>query len=413
MGQDITAEDRVSVMRSCLYVLKHKDMDVAMVQIDTATGKIEYVLAVYLPEELPVGVSGDGKHIAAWWASRAVPDSRRGIQQVLRCLKEETSLSLMLSAYGLSLTDHYWMQPIGEELYWKDLNFYENDFSDELGNLLTDSGRVDMKSKVSKFSPASSVNGEMKKKWVRMEDTRYLMKVNVNDYGQQAVNERIASRLHERLGWENYVPYRLERVLVEGKEYPCSLNPLFTSAEYEFVSAYQLIREYKIPNTISNYEAVINRAAHYGMDREIVRRQLEYTIMTDFILSNTDRHFNNFGFLYRPSEHRLVSMAPVFDTGNALFYNQEIIPSNRNLLEITVSSFCNREADLLRYVEHPGGVDLGLLAHFPEEAEDMLKKYTDMPDARAEAVAGTIRQKIGYLELFQKGKRIWKREKYW
>lgn len=413
MSRDIAAEKQDSFMHSGLFVLKHKDMDVAMVQIDTITGKIEYVLEIYLPEELPVGVGGEGNSIAAWWASRAVPDTRRGIQQVLHCLKEETALSLMLSAYGLSLTDHYWMQPIGEELYWKDLNFYENDFSDELGNLLTEFGQVDIEGNISKFSPASSVNGEMKKKWVRMDDTRYLMKVNVNDYGQQAVNERIASRLHERLGWENYVPYRLERVLVEGKEYPCSLNPLFTSAEYEFVSAYQLIRDYKVPNTVSGYEAVIGQAVLHGMDGHIVRRQLEYTIMTDFILSNTDRHFNNFGFLYCPQKRRLVSMAPIFDTGNALFYNQEIIPSNQNLLEITVSSFCRREADMLRYVKYSGFMDLNLLDHFPEEAEGMLKEYTDMPDVRAEAIADTIRQKIGYLDLFQKGKKIWKREKYW
>lgn len=49
-------------------------------------------------------------------------------------LDEKSNLTLMLSSYGLSLTDHYWMQQIGEELYWKDLNFFENDFSDELGS---------------------------------------------------------------------------------------------------------------------------------------------------------------------------------------------------------------------------------------------------------------------------------------
>ena len=40
---------------------------------------------------------------------RAVPDTRKGIQQVLRVLNKETPQSLMLAAYGLSLTDHYWM----------------------------------------------------------------------------------------------------------------------------------------------------------------------------------------------------------------------------------------------------------------------------------------------------------------
>lgn len=147
-----------------LYVLKHKDLDVAMVQIDLRrTGHIDYVLEVYLPEELPVGCDAAGDGLSEWWKARAIPDTRRGIQQVLRQLEEETNTSLMLSAYGLSLTDHFWMQPIGMELYWKDLNFDENTFSDELGILLTDSERLDFDKNISKFSPASSVNGEMKK----------------------------------------------------------------------------------------------------------------------------------------------------------------------------------------------------------------------------------------------------------
>ena len=37
-----------------LFILKHKDLDVAMMKMDARTGVIEYVLSVYLPEELPV-----------------------------------------------------------------------------------------------------------------------------------------------------------------------------------------------------------------------------------------------------------------------------------------------------------------------------------------------------------------------
>ena len=146
-----------------LYILKHKDLDVAMVKISTFSGRIEYILEIYLPEELPVGCGSDGTGLIEWWNMRAVPDTRKGIQQALRVLNEETSQSLMLAAYGLSLTDHYWMQPVSRELYWKDINFFENDFSDELGDLLTDTGRIDVEGHISRFSPASSVNGEMKK----------------------------------------------------------------------------------------------------------------------------------------------------------------------------------------------------------------------------------------------------------
>ena len=34
-----------------LYILKHKDLDTAMVKINPFSGRIEYILEVYLPEE--------------------------------------------------------------------------------------------------------------------------------------------------------------------------------------------------------------------------------------------------------------------------------------------------------------------------------------------------------------------------
>lgn len=49
-------------------------------------------------------------------------------------------------------------------------------------------------------------------------------------------------------------------------------------------------------------------------------------------------------------KHKDDDVAPVFDTGNALFYNKEIIPSGTNLLDIEVTSFREKEVDLLQYV---------------------------------------------------------------
>ena len=398
---------------SNLFVLKHKDLDVAMVQADLVTGAIEYVLDVYLLEELPLGYNESDSQLIDWWKSRAIPDSRRGIQQVLNYVGEKTNLSLMLSAYGLSLTDHYWLQPIGKELYWRELNFYENEFSDELGSLLTDSDKIDIDANISKFSPSSSVIVEMKKKWVIEGDVRHLMKVNANDFGQQSVNEIIACRLHERLGWDNYVVYKLGTTRVDGIEVPCSFCPLFTSTEYELVSAYQLIKNHKVPNDSSVYEALIRQAVINGLEEAVIRRQLEYTILTDFILTNTDRHFNNFGFLYEPVQHKLIGMAPIFDTGNSLFYNKEFIPSGRGLLDIQVTSFLQKEVELLRFITDKQQIDLDKLCGFDAEVEELLKTYTNMPIERAVRIAETVNHKIEYLRLFQQGKKIWKKEIYW
>ena len=397
-----------------LFILKHKDLDVAMMKMDIRTGMIEYVLSVYLPEELPAGCAPDGTGLGEWWKLRAIPDSRKGIRQVLSRLSEETSQSLMLSSYGLSLTDHYWIQPVGQELYWKDLNFYENNFEDELGDILTDSERDRSASDgISKLSPSVSVNGDMKKKWIIRKGGRYLLKVNPNYHSQQAVNEVIAGKLHERLGWKNYVSYEMGTIHISGREYPCSLSPMFTSVETEFVSAYQIVAAYKVPNDVSLYEALIRQAVSLGADEKEVRAFLEYMILTDFILTNTDRHLNNFGFIYDPRQHRLSGMAPLFDTGNSLFYDYDVIPHGGNLLDIPVNSFSKREADQLHYVKSDAGVKLERLAHFPEEAEALLKEYTDMTDERAAETARTIEEKIEYLNLFFQGKKIWKKERYW
>ena len=397
-----------------LFILKHKDLDVAMMKMDVRTGMIEYILSVYLPEELPAGCAPDGTGLGEWWKLRAIPDSRKGIRQVLSRLSEETSQSLMLSSYGLSLTDHYWIQPVGQELYWKDLNFYENDFTDKLGDILTDSERDQSVSDgISKLSPSVSVNGDMKKKWIIRDGRRYLLKVNPNYHSQQAVNEVIAGKLHERLGWKNYVSYEMGAIHIRGGEYPCSLSPMFTSVETEFVSAYQIVAAYKVPNDVSLYEALIRQAVSLGADEKEVRAFLEYMILTDFILTNTDRHLNNFGFIYDPKQHRLSGMAPLFDTGNSLFYDYDVIPHGGNLLDIPVNSFSKREADQLHYVKSDAGVKLERLAHFPEEAELFLKQYTDMTDKRAAETARTIEEKIEYLNLFFQGKKIWKKERYW
>lgn len=45
--------------RDEIYILKHKDLDAAMVKINPFSGRIEYVLEVYMPEELPAGCAED------------------------------------------------------------------------------------------------------------------------------------------------------------------------------------------------------------------------------------------------------------------------------------------------------------------------------------------------------------------
>lgn len=68
---------------------------------------------------------------------------------------------------------------------------------------------------------------------------------------------------------------------------------------------------------------------------------------------------------------------------------------------------------MLRYVQERKLIDLSKLDDFSEEAKKLLIRYTNMPKERAEKLAETMEQKIEYLKMFQEGKNIWKKEKYW
>ena len=68
---------------------------------------------------------------------------------------------------------------------------------------------------------------------------------------------------------------------------------------------------------------------------------------------------------------------------------------------------------MLSYIKNKELINIQKLQGFPKEAEELLTEYTKVPKPRVEKIAETIEKKIEYLRLFQEGKKIWKREKYW
>ena len=68
-------------------------------------------------------------------------------------------------------------------------------------------------------------------------------------------------------------------------------------------------------------------------------------ILTDFVISNTDEHFMNFGVLRDTDTMKLLGPAPVFDSGNSMFFAEDRrTPYTRTeLLERKITSFYQTE----------------------------------------------------------------------
>ena len=122
-------------------ILMHKRIAVAELLLDDMTGFIQRINEVFKPEHLPVGVPvkkgiADRAALNEWWTDRSIPASRSGIRDALETLHLTSTKMLLIRCYGLSLSDQYWICPENSGLTWEQINFFENPFSDDMGDVL-------------------------------------------------------------------------------------------------------------------------------------------------------------------------------------------------------------------------------------------------------------------------------------
>lgn len=347
-------------MEEKLYSLMHRDDPICMITIEPVSGAIHRVSKPVAPELLPLGGCVDSAMLKKWWQHRAVPIGQGKIRRILDNLGIATPQEYLVRNLGLSLTDHYWIKPIDMELGWADVNLYTNDFRDPVGDMQFGQ-EIDqaMELPANAFSPSSSVQGELRKKWIIADGKRYLVKGNHGSNSQESLNEVVATLLHKKQGKQPYVSYRPVHLESEPQIY-CTCES-FTSDTVEFIPAIDIVDSKKKDNATSLYEHFILVCRAHGLAEETVRDFLEYQILTDFILTNTDRHLNNFGVLRDTKTLQFISMAPIFDSGNAMFWNDPKLPACDELKKIQVNSFRKTEMDLLHYVQDKTKLNLSKL----------------------------------------------------
>lgn len=347
-------------MEEKLYSLMHRDDPICTITIDPVSGAIHRVSKSVAPELLPLGGSVDSTMLKKWWQHRAVPIGQGKIRRILEDLGIATPQEYLVKNLGLSLTDHYWIKPIDMELGWADVNLFTNDFRDPVGDMQFGQ-ELDQSIELpaNAFSPSSSVQGELRKKWIIADGKRYLIKGNHGSNSQESLNEVAATLLHKKQGKQPYVSYRPMHLEAESQLY-CACEG-FTSDEVEFIPAIDIVDSKKKDNAISLYEHFILVCGEYGLAEETVRAFLEYQILSDFILTNTDRHLNNFGVLRNTKTLQFIGMAPIFDSGNAMFWSDPNLPAYDDLTKIQVNSFRKTEMDLLHYVQDKTRLDFSKL----------------------------------------------------
>lgn len=301
-----------------LCTLMHQRLAVAELELDDATGFIHRVNAVHIPAHLPVGVllrngTLDRSALNEWWTNRSIPARRPGVREALETLGIASTKLLLLRCYGLSLSDHYWICPQESGLTWEQINFFDNPFSDDMGDVLF--GKPKKDAAFDLRSPDNTSDGFLKKRWKIIHGNRCLIKGGSNPFQQQPFNEVIATGIMERLNIP-HVPYHI--IWHDG--YPYSVCEDFVTPATELVSAWRIMQTRKKSNSDSVYQHFVKCCQELGA--EDIVPALDQMLVLDYIIANEDRHLNNFGLLRDPKTLAWLGMAPIFDSGSCLGYDR-------------------------------------------------------------------------------------------
>ncbi len=348
-------------MADMQFFLMHKDDIVAAIAIDDVSGAIVRVGRDGDRDLLPLGGRQSADALRKWWLRRAVPINQGHISRYVQEADIPSTQNLLVRNLGLSLSDHYWIKPISSELEWKDVSLFSNPFRDEIGSRQITVPEEQAYAASSAYSPGASLQGDLIKKWIIQNGERCLIKGNKSTNSQQSLNEVLASLLHKKQGFANYVSYQPCAIFTEGASRIGCICADFATEELEFIPAIDVVASKKCPNDVSQYAHFITICAEHGMDEDACRGFLEYQILTDFILTNTDRHLNNFGVLRNTKTLKFEKMAPIFDTGNSMFWDNPRLPDTNDLTSIQINSFRSTEMDMLKYLTKKAAIDFGKL----------------------------------------------------
>lgn len=293
--------------------LMHKDVPVADIDVGDCDGELCRLGDIYSKEHLPVGTLRNGYpdllNLSKWWALRSIPESCSGLRRLLERARLPNAKALLTRSYGLCLSDQYWIRPAGSNVSWGDVNFFENDFSEDVGRTLL--GHEIAHGEMDLMSPDNTSEGNLVKMWRIIDGRRCLYKGGSAPNRQEPINEVIASMICESMGIPN-AGYGLETF--GGSAY--SVCDDFIDGDTELVSMAYVM--YTCDWKGSAYRTCVDACGSFGVD---IVPFLDRMIVLDYLIANEDRHFHNFGLIRDADSLKFLRPAPIFDCGTSLGYN--------------------------------------------------------------------------------------------
>jgi len=278
--------------------------------------KETYEYTVIDESKAPIYIVNRGD-ILSWISDRAIDGSRgnsRSVKREFGLSRTADDVQTVLSVHGAAITDNYWIKDEEDDLQYKDVKFYKNDYfalalnSDISGLPL---GRS--------HNPELTNIGSREKGWL-LEDGKWWL------YKNQPVAENFSEYFAYALG--NLLGFDMAKYeLVDDGRYIKSLD--FTEQKYNLQHIDCIVQDHYVDGKLVteddlqyNYETLLD------IDEKLGQEFVNIIIM-DAIVENGDRHIKNYGVLTDRQTGEIASMAPNYDNNQCLFYNTGFLDIKR------------------------------------------------------------------------------------
>ena len=334
-----------------------------------------------------------------WWKNRQIPASRKGLKEVLHNsnVYDKDNFDLLdAKAYCLSLSDQYWVKGVDEEISWESINFFDNEFSEDIGKILFNGGKTALNLNLN--TPDMTSNGNYEKRWKIIDGERYLLKAGSKIYNQEPFNELIATKLYERLlNKDEYVEYSI--IFDDDKAISKCKN--FITKDTELVPAWKINEYYEFLDDEDKYTHYIRCLNNLGI--KYAETLTDKMIVCDYIIANKDRHFNNFGVIRDVNTLKFIGVAPIFDNGCSLWYDENDMYVGEFFLTKPFEEYEKTQLSLVKKLEW---LDISKLEDFPNEVKTILSMDKLLSKERINKIVDQIKLRIEFVKELKKSREV-------
>ena len=370
-------------------ILMNKNTPILLLEYNTKYNTIEKIYDIYNIEYAPLSVYNANKNISKnlvaevnkWCRNRGIPSWRKNIEKLLENLNVSTTEELLNKAYALSLSDQYWIKEQDNQIEWKDINFFENDFKYKAYLDISLSNSSDKRLNQAELkSPNNTTDGMLQKGWIIENGKRVLVKGIYQPSREEPINEWLASEICRRLDFY-HCDYSIDII----NNRIVSKCESFVTSDEEIISAYDIYNSEKKSNNVTDLEHYINILEKHNVPD--ARKNVENMFVLDFIIMNMDRHMKNFGVIRNVNTLEWVRTTPIFDNGESMQCDK--LTSEINFTDGKGKFFTNTDkkySEMLKKLETIREVDIKKLEGIVTDYKNVLEKYQPYTDATSERI---------------------------